>query len=105
MPFIDKNRYKIFSWSKEVIINNEECKRKIKKLEEFREFIWGTNMPPLLFPIFILSAMMGGILCWITNDFDSIKEYALRLSLVNYFLISLIYYLKLKKAINCTKNK
>jgi len=52
MPFIEKNRYKIFSFGKTYIIK-EECIEKLKRLEEYREFIWSYR-PYIILPLIII---------------------------------------------------
>ena len=98
MPFIDKNRYKIFSFGKEYTINNQKCIQKIKELEEYREFIWSYK-PPVFFPIFICSAFMTGIICYLIDDFNEVKSYFVLSTIVLYILVSTFYYYKIKKAI------
>jgi len=102
MPFIDKNRYKIFNFGKIYKID-DECIETVQKLEDLREYIWSYR-PPIILPIIIFSVIFAGIIS-IFIGFEYMDMLVFWSMLSIYSLISLIYYLKLKKAINCTKNK
>jgi len=100
MPFIEKNRYKIFSFGKTYIIK-EECIEKLKRLEEYREFIWSYR-PYIILPLIIISSLLSGGLCFlIDNKFDDIKQYTLLITFLLYVIVSIIYYKKIRKAIEC----
>ena len=101
MPFISKNEYKIFSWSKVYIITDNQCKERLEKLEQFREFIWEYK-PPIIIPIMLVSVLISfGISFFIYNNFEYIEQLVVWLTIAIYILISTAYYIKIKKAIYC----
>jgi len=104
MPFINENEYKIFSWSKIYKINSDECKNKLIKLEQFREFIWSSR-PHIWLPLIILSSILAGILSYLLyHNMEHIKEITVWLTMIIYVVISIGYYVKIKKAIYCDNN-
>jgi len=97
MPFIDKNRYKIFSFGKTYYIK-DECIEKIKYIDSFREFFWMDRGYALL-PLMIVSMVLAGIWCVITKDFKEMTQISLLIYIILYFIASAILYYKIKKAI------
>ena len=101
MPFINENEYKIFSWSKKYKINSESCKNKLLQLEQFREFIW-VYKAPIMIPIIILSSLISAVISYsLYHTLDYMKQITIWLSIFIYILLSIIYYLKIKKSILC----
>jgi len=100
MPFIEKNKYKIFSFGK-IYTVEEECIEKLKSLEEYREFIWDYK-PYIILPLIIISSLLSGLICFfIDNKFDNIKQYTLWITLLLYIITSIVYYKKIRNAIEC----
>jgi ABC-type multidrug transport system permease subunit len=97
MPFLDNNKYQIFTFSKLYTIE-ESYVDKLKKLEGYREFIW-SHRPYIWIPILMISAILSGIISSISHNFDNIKTITVWISLLLYMIVSLIYYLKIKKII------
>ena len=103
MPFVNENEYQIFTWSKKYKIDNEKCKNKLVQLEQFREFIWSAR-PFIWLPIIIISSILGAILSYaMYHNFEYIKQITIWITIIIYVLVSIVYYLKIKKAINCNK--
>jgi len=100
MPFIDDNKYKIFSFGKTYIINDIQ-KEKLKKLEEYREFIWSYK-PPIILILIIFSLIVSSVVSiLIKKEFDSnlFKQIFVNVTWISYFIVSLIYYYKIKKVL------
>lgn len=94
--------FKIFSWGKEYILKSEMAKNKILKLEEYRYILWSYR-PPIIIPMIIVSMILAGIYVGITkqlDNYDLIRTIVVNLSWIFYFVASLIYYAKYRKAIS-----
>jgi hypothetical protein len=96
------NRYKIFSWGKEYIID-PQCIDRVKALDGYRDFIWSYRAPIWL-PIIIFSTILGALTCFfVHSDFELIKQMTIWYMGGIYALISIVYYIKIRKAIHCVK--
>jgi len=101
MPFYNQDEYQMFLWSKKYKITNGKCKKKLYELEEYRDFIWSSR-PYIWMPIIIFSTIISaGISYVIYHTFEYIKQITIWLSMMIYLSISIVYYLKIKKAIHC----
>ncbi len=102
MPFINENKFKIFTWGKEYKVK-EECFEKVKKIDSYREFIWQYRAPIWL-PIVIISGIVSGVICYfVYGNFEQIKQIAIWIIGILYMFFSLLFYIKLRKAIHCKK--
>ena len=102
MPFTQNNKYKIFSWSTEIEIN-DDCIEKLKEIDSYRYFIWSYRAP-IWVPIIILASLLSGIINYfIYENFIHLKQIAVQLIIILYVGASLFYYYKLHKAINCKR--
>jgi len=97
MPFIDKNKYKIFSFGKTYYIK-DECIEKIKYIDSFREFFWMDRAYALL-PLMFVALVIAGVWCAIKKDFKDIEQRAVLIYIILYLIASAILYYKIKKVI------
>ena len=101
MSFISKNKYKIFKWGKEYIVS-DECIEELKKLDEYKEYIFGYK-PTMMIPIIIISFLIN-LPFYFMEGYKQEDDKTLLTAFLIYVAVNLIFYLKLRLAINC-KNK
>ena len=100
MPFISKNEYKIFTFGKTYFVE-DKCINRVKDIDSYRYFIWSSR-PYIWIPILIISAIISGFISYFfINNFDSLKELTAWSSMGIYLILSVIYYIKIRKAISC----
>jgi len=96
--------YKLFPWSKGIIINNLDIQNKLLSIESYKSFIISYK-PPIIIPIIIFSFLIGIILHFTkTIDID-ISQLIFNISIIFYLLICILYYLKIYFILRKNKKK
>ena len=104
MPFISKNKYKIFTFGTTYYIEDENI-NKVKSIDSYRYFIW-SNRPYIWMPILIISAILSGIISYLfLNNFNYLKSLTVWLSISIYLILSVIFYVKIRLTISEGKEK
>ena len=97
-------KFKIFDWGKEYVVD-EKCLGKVEHINSYRKFIWG-GRAYIWIPLVIVSAILSGNVChFVYQDFEKLNQVTVWILGLTYGLLSLTYYILLRRAVNCTKNK
>jgi len=100
LGFISKDKYQIFSFGK-IYKVNKGCEERLKKLDNLRDYIWSVQAPLILVIMFVAILLSG--LLFTLYKLENIEAIVVWLMIILYLFVSLIYYLKIRNAINCEK--
>ena len=95
MPFVEDNKYKIFSFGKTYTVKSGNIE-KLKGLESYRPFIW-SNRPYIWLAIIIFSSLLSGVLSYLVfHNFEYVRLLIIWLSITIYIIIVIVYYIKIR---------